>query len=161
MGAKLLGLSNDKIAGIRLEEGIVGLIREKPVFGFILTRMSRIQGEHLVPTMGVRPTLDKNVQIQYNPKFVRSLSERELGAVLEHEVLHLLNEHFIRQQGRENERWNIACDMAINQYIEDLPEFCIPLLEGLEPHRESEYYYASDQVEEYTERLQKQGGHSA
>lgn len=160
MGAKILGtLDRDRVAGNKLEEGIVSLIREKPVFGFILTRMSRIQGKHLVPTMGVRPTLDKNIQLQYNPDFVKRLTETQLAAILEHEVLHLLNEHFLRQRGREDERWNVACDMAINQYIDGLPEGCIKLLEGLEAEREAEYYYDSEQVEEMTQRMQAQGGH--
>lgn len=144
-----------KQIGIRLEEAIIKLIREKPVFGFILTRMRRVQAPHLVPTMGIRPTADRYIQLVYNPLFVDILTEDQLIAVLEHEVMHVLNEHPMRRGGREPQKWNIAADMAINQYIEGLPPDCIPVLEGLEKERETEYYYGTEEVEQYTEKLQQ------
>ena len=144
--------------GDKLQQAIVRLILEKPVFGFILTRIRRIMAPHLVPTMGVRPTVDRNIQLSWNPFFVDSLTREELGAVLEHEVMHVLNEHFVRRGGRDPKRWNIACDMAINQYIKGLPSDGIPLLEDLEPEREPEYYYNQGTVEEYTQKLEMQGG---
>ena len=113
---------------------------------------------HLCPTMGVRPTADRHVQLFWNPYFVDKLTEDQLVAVLEHEVMHILNEHPMRRGGRDPERWNIACDMAINQYIEGLPDDCIVLLEGLEPEREAEYYYNQEAVEELTKKINGEGG---
>lgn len=147
-----------RIIGNKVEEAIVDLIRRKPVFGFVLTRMRRVQAAHVLHTMGVRPTIDRYVQLVYNPFFVERLPESQLTAVLEHEVLHILNEHPMRRCGREHDRWNIACDMAINQYIEGLPPGCITPLEGLEVEREAEYYYNQPQVEELTREIQAGGG---
>ena len=147
-----------KAVGDKIQEAVVELIRLKPVFGFILTRMRRVMAPHLCPTMGVRPTADRHVQLFWNPYFVDKLTEDQLVAVLEHEVMHILNEHPMRRGGRDPERWNIACDMAINQYIEGLPDDCIVLLEGLEPEREAEYYYNQEAVEELTKKINGEGG---
>lgn len=144
--------------GNRIEEATVALIREKPVFGFILTRMRRVMAPHNCPTMGVRPTVDRYVQLVWNPFFVEKLTDDQLIAVLEHEVMHILNEHPLRRGGREPRRWNIACDMAINQYIEGLPDDCIVLLEGLEAEREAEYYYKQDSVDQLTQKIEGEGG---
>lgn len=150
---------NSKEANEKLEIAIVKIIREQPIYGFILTRMRRIQGQHLVPTMGVRPTVDKYIQLVYNPDFVvEKLSDTQLIAVLEHEVLHILNEHPLRRRSREHEQWNIACDMAINQYIKGLPDDCITLPKGLEALREAEYYYQSEQVAQMAQQMKQQGG---
>jgi predicted metal-dependent peptidase len=146
------------VMGEKIERCIVDLIRVKPVFGFILTRMQRIMAPHLCPTMGVRPTADRFIQLQWNPFFVDKLTEDHLIAVLEHEVMHILNEHPLRRGGREPSRWNVACDMAINQYIKGLPDDHIPLIDGLEAERESEYYYNSDEVKKLTEKIEGQGG---
>ena len=153
-----------KAVGLRLEEAITSLIREKPVFGFILTRMRRVQAGHLCPTMGVRPTEDKFIQLQYNPEFVgvpgqtqRSLTDEQLEAVLEHEVMHIINEHPMRRNSRDPLRWNLAADIAINQYIKGLPEDCLKVPEGLEKEREAEYYYKSEQVEQMAQQMQGRG----
>jgi predicted metal-dependent peptidase len=147
--------------GQRMEEGIVGLIRQKPFFGYILTRMRRIQAPHLCPTMGVRPTADKYIQLSYNPAFVNILTDAQLMSVLEHEVLHVVNEHPIRRGCRDPLVWNFACDIAINQYITGLPPDCLMVPEGLEKEREAEYYYNSEQVQEQAGQCKQNGqGHS-
>lgn len=146
--------------GQRIEEAIVGLIRHKPFFGYVLTRMRRIQAPHLCPTMGVRPTADKYIQLSYNPAFVDTLKDEQLAAVLEHEVLHVVNEHPIRRGCRNPIVWNFACDIAINQYITNLPSDCLMVPEGLEKEREAEYYYNSEQVQEQACQAQQSGeGH--
>lgn len=147
-----------KAMGDKIEEAVVELIREKPVFGFIITRMRRVMAPHTCPTMGVRPTVDRYVQLVWNPWFVEKLTKDQLVAVLEHEVMHIINEHPMRRGGRQHFVWNIACDMAINQYIEGLPDDCIKLLEGLEPEREAEYYYNQQDVQDLAEKIEGKGG---
>ena len=80
-----------------------------------------------------------------NPDFILTLTEKETQAVLEHEVLHILFKHIIRGKNRDLGYYNIACDMAINQLIQNLPEkkllpHTLPELNA-EPMREAEYYY--------------------
>jgi len=153
-----------KEVGLRVEEAITLLIREKPVFGFILTRMRRVQAPQTIPTMGVRPTEDKFIQLAYNPAFIglpgqtkHFLTEEQLCAVLEHEVLHILNEHPMRRCSREHLKWNLAADIAINQYIKGLPDDCLKVPEGLEKERESEYYYKSEQVQQMADQMGEGG----
>jgi len=155
-----------KSCGLRLEEAITALIREKPVFGFILTRMRRVQSNQC-PTMGVRPTEDRFIQLLYNPLFIgipgrseKFLTDEQLQAVLEHEVLHILNEHPMRRNSRDHLTWNLAADIAINQYIKGLPEDCMKVPEGLEKERESEYYYKSEQVQKMAEQMKGEGNES-
>lgn len=140
---------------LKLEHGITLLIRQRPLSGFILAKMRRVMDPYHTPTMGVRPTADKMIQLVYNPFFLETLKDDQLMAVLEHEVLHCINEHFIRRRAREPQRWNISCDMAINQYIEKLPPGCITVPKGLEAHREAEYYYQQEQVKKMSEQMGK------
>jgi len=74
-----------------------------------------------VPTLGVNITDDLRPNLFVNEAWYGSLTPDEKLAVLEHEVLHILNKHLIRKEGREPYLWNLASDVAINQYIKGLP----------------------------------------
>lgn len=78
-----------------------------------------------VPTMGV----NDNAVIAINPEFAKTLAPRVLGGCVAHELLHLMLAHTQRQNGRDVKRWNLACDMAINQVLRDsgiaLPSFAV------------------------------------
>ena len=73
--------------------------------------------------------------------FFDSLSIEQKAAVLQHEVAHFINKHFARRNERHSKIWNIACDMAINQYIRNLPDNCIALPNGWPKHATAEEYY--------------------
>ena len=55
--------------------------------------------------------------LRYHPPFVTALSPDELVGVLAHEVMHCALCHVARRQGRDPERWNVACDLAINPLL--------------------------------------------
>lgn len=55
--------------------------------------------------------------LTYNPTFVTGLSPDELLGVLVHEVLHNALDHPARRSDRNIERWNIACDLAVNPLL--------------------------------------------
>jgi predicted metal-dependent peptidase len=143
---------------LKLEQAIINLIRHKPFFGFVLSKVTRGRTND-IPTMGVAPcskTAQNSIMLLYNPGFVKGLRNTELTAVLEHEVLHVLNEHFLRLQGREPQRFNIACDMSINQLIDGLPKMALFPPDTLEKKRESEYYYNSEEVKNMAAQQQWQ-----
>jgi len=146
---------------IALETGIVQLIHEKPFFGLVLTKMRRMESK-AIPTMGVRPTDQNHIQLLYSQKFVERLDPTteeglsQLKAVLEHEVLHCVGEHFIRRSGRKPDLWNYATDIAINQYVDNLPEDCLVCPEECEKGREAEYYYSHPAVEDYKDENEEQ-----
>lgn len=52
--------------------------------------------------------------IFYNPLWVSKLSLEEAQGVIAHEVMHVIFGHGDRRQNRVQERWNIACDHAVN-----------------------------------------------
>ncbi len=56
-------------------------------------------------------------RIYYNPAWVETVSVVMLAGVILHEVLHVIFMHPLRRGGRNHERWNIACDLAINPII--------------------------------------------
>ncbi len=55
--------------------------------------------------------------LAYNPKYVASLSDAALVGAQAHEVLHLACAHHVRRKGRDEERWNLACDYAVNHIL--------------------------------------------
>ncbi len=55
--------------------------------------------------------------IFYSEKYVESLSPAELEGVLAHEALHCALGHHCRRGNRTSERWNDACDYAVNPII--------------------------------------------
>jgi predicted metal-dependent peptidase len=52
-----------------------------------------------------------------NPGFVQGLSAQELLGVVAHEVLHNALNHHARRGHRDQRRWNIACDLAVNPLL--------------------------------------------
>ena len=58
-------------------------------------------------------------QIGYNPDFFNRLTFREALCVLCHEILHIAFLHHLRIVDRDPEKWNEACDYAINLILVD------------------------------------------
>jgi predicted metal-dependent peptidase len=126
----------------KLEAAALSLINDKSMvfYAHILMQMNRIE-EKYVKTMGVGMH-DGRIDLYYNPDFLEKLTPKELVAVLEHEIMHLVMEHPGREKGRSHEIWNVACDMSINQMIEGLPKDCIlPEHFKLPKEKWSEFYY--------------------
>ena len=55
--------------------------------------------------------------ITFGTKFLDELSDRELDFVMMHEILHIVLQHCARQDERDNEVFNIACDIVVNSNI--------------------------------------------
>ena len=56
-------------------------------------------------------------RIYFHPDFLEVLNDTELDFVLMHEVLHVVLQHCLRLGEREQERFNIACDIVVNSQI--------------------------------------------
>lgn len=65
-------------------------------------------------TMGVRIVNGGEIQCLYYPPFVDKLTLKELYAVIQHEIEHIVRVHTIRIGHREHDIWNIACDATVN-----------------------------------------------
>lgn len=56
-------------------------------------------------------------ELTYKEEFVKNCSDEQLIGVLAHEILHLAFLHISRLRNRQQERWNIACDIAVNSIL--------------------------------------------
>lgn len=75
-----------------------------------------------VPMPGIGTvSVDPSARCYFDPAWVSSLSPGEFAGVLYHEISHLLRLHFVRgfRLEADPERWNLACDLEIN----DAPSF--------------------------------------
>ena len=113
-----------------------------------------------IETMGVT----KNGILLWDPKFVSdpNTTIATLGAVLVHELMHLLQNHHLRAlpSGAEPQLWNIAADCEINDDLREmmtLPDFVVePEKYKLEPGLTAEEYYEA--LREMSEEQQQAGG---
>ena len=58
-------------------------------------------------------------EIYYHEKFVDGLSIAELNFVILHEILHVALAHLWRRNHRDIQLWNVACDFAVNNIIQE------------------------------------------
>ena len=56
-------------------------------------------------------------RIAFSPTFLDDISDSELDFVLMHEILHVVLQHCLRGDEKEQERYNIAADIVINSTI--------------------------------------------
>ena len=65
-------------------------------------------------------------RLHINPEKFDDWTLEEQLAVLKHEMLHILNNHVLRKEDRDNQAFNYATDCAINQLINQkhLPQGC-------------------------------------
>ena len=95
----------------RITRARTRLLLERPFFGYLALHLKT----EIDPTILTACTDGK--RIRYNPAFVARLSDRELMGLVAHEVMHPAHEHHLRMAGRNPERWNVACDYAINPLV--------------------------------------------
>ena len=113
----------------QLAKARAGLILDQPFFGSLALRLDLVEDPTNNPT-----ACTNGKYIRYNPEFIEKLSLEETKGLICHEIMHCANQHQIRRDEREEKRWNVACDYAINPLIVD----CGMKLPG-EPLLRSEY----------------------
>ena len=101
-----------------IENAIIWLIKYKPFYGHMVLNMRLYFGNDTI-LAGVNVTDAVNLYV--NPLMFRELALEEQVAILEHEVNHVVNTHMNRKGNREHGLFNVACDIAINQFIENHP----------------------------------------
>lgn len=160
-----------------LSRAIIRFYEKERFYAEILMQMDRIVTNR-IPTAGV--CIKDKVQLYINPTFFDSLSEEEQVAVLEHECKHILHNHITRSKEAAPEVYdgnkkdivdslintqkhklvNIACDMAINPGISNIPSFAvIPEAFNLPEGHVMEWYLASLKDKDKAKELTKYDGH--
>jgi predicted metal-dependent peptidase len=107
------------MSGRILENIIVRLLKKRPFYGHLLSGLRKRGGYPGYP-VGITlsdavPTIffDSQQLVQYSPE--------EQEALLEHCALHLLHLHPSRRKERNRHDWDVACDLAVNQLIQEMP----------------------------------------
>lgn len=101
----------------QIEEKLVAartrLILDKPFLGALVLRLPlQTANPAWCPTTGTDAR-----KFYYNPEYIRELRADETQFVLAHEALHCALSHFARRQHRVKQRWDLACDYAINPIL--------------------------------------------
>jgi len=89
------------------------LILDKPFLGALVLRLPMLEAD---PNW-CRTTATDARSFYYNFEYIDSLSLEQTQFVLAHEALHCALSHFARRQHRDKNRWDIACDLAINPLL--------------------------------------------
>ena len=107
----------------KIQKARTKLVIMHPFFATLALRLDMVESAD-VETMA---TDGKN--IYYNRAFVESMTDAEVQGVIAHEALHPGFLHHTRQGSRDQQKWNMAADYAINPIIEEagmvLPEGCL------------------------------------
>jgi predicted metal-dependent peptidase len=126
----------------------------KSVFFATLALRVRLAADWSVPTMAV-----DGRTLFYNPEFANRLSPDELLGVVAHETMHLALCHHARRMGRDPDRWNAACDLAVNPVLVEAG-FALPHTRLMPGEGEYQDLPPGKSAEEYYSRLPRlAGGH--
>lgn len=119
----------------KLTKAKVSLVCSHPFFGTLALRLKLVPktAEELQQMTaceanpeGHSTAATDGCHIFYNPDWIVTLSVPEVTGLLAHEAMHVGFLHHTRMEGREPDKWNQACDYAINEVIEEskltLPE---------------------------------------
>jgi predicted metal-dependent peptidase len=101
------------LSGGRIQKSRTTLLLDHPFFGTLLFRLGA------KPSRAVATMATDGISLFYNPEFVETLNAAELAGVLAHEVMHPALQHHTRRGDRDQARWNMACDYAINPMLLD------------------------------------------
>lgn len=119
--AELLGESNE-----RLKSLIAKFVLKYNYWGYLFSRIRRRPATGFGSIMGVGPEPDGTMSLFYEPYLLSKTEDKYVLKILEHEGMHILNQHvprFIRMLSNEiqghtleakKDCWNIAADCAVN-----------------------------------------------
>jgi predicted metal-dependent peptidase len=94
------------------------LVLDDPFFGSLVLRLK------VEEDSGCQTLRTDGIDLEFNPKFVDSVSMEVLEGCLCHEVMHCALSHHTRRGSRDSKKWNVACDYAVNPLIVD--KFALP-----------------------------------
>jgi len=112
-----------------MKKVIAVLMLKGSYWGFLFSRIKRVGNTSLPYSMGVASDSDSTVILYYNPDFISEEDFKVLESLVEHEGMHLLNDHIPRmyrlldsEYDKEKRRsvqeiFNLAGDCAVNSVI--------------------------------------------
>ncbi|HEC17918.1 MAG TPA: hypothetical protein ENI97_01080, partial [Gammaproteobacteria bacterium] len=98
---------------LKLTAARTKLILDKPFLGALVLRLPMEEANiKWCPT-----TATDARKFYFNPEYIEALSNEQVQFVLAHEALHCALSHFARRGHREQKRWDMACDLAVNELL--------------------------------------------
>jgi len=103
-----------------LENAIVRLLKARPFYGHLLLNLRREQLHGANQAAGI--TIRDGIPVlAIAAEAFTTLLPSQQEALLEHLLKHLLHLHPLRRRERNPHDWDVACDLAINPGITQLP----------------------------------------
>ncbi len=113
--------SNDPVLN-KLAAARTRLILDKPFLGALVLRLPLREAS----AEWCSTTATDAREVYFNRSYIEQLRLGQVQYVLAHEALHCALSHFSRRQHRHRQRWDIACDYAVNMLLApddlDLPD---------------------------------------
>lgn len=108
-----MALSDEKVRSLnrRLLLSRMRILCSNGFYGLLLMHMIFSLDEE------IETAATDGVRIYFSPKFLEELSDKELDFVMMHEIVHVVLQHCMRGGDRDNELFNIACDIVVNSNI--------------------------------------------
>lgn len=102
-----------------IEATIISILLKKPFYGHFIQPMQiqYIGGYNVASVM-----ITDKIVLSIQPDIFKEMTLLERESVILHEADHILSGHLDRVGDRDIEKFNIACDIAINQHIPHLPD---------------------------------------
>jgi predicted metal-dependent peptidase len=94
-----------------LQRLLARLILRHPFLATLALRLRRLE-DPSTPTAWT-----DGVELAVNPTYLESLGDEERLGLLAHECYHVALGHHLRRRGRDRDRWNRACDFAVNALL--------------------------------------------
>ncbi len=101
---------------------------------------SMIATTNIVETTEIRTAGVALDTMYFNPNYFKKLSVNHIKFIMMHEMCHLLMQHRMREDDRDHDRWNVACDAYINKMC--ATDF--PNIFSLQDMREARYVVIED-----------------
>ncbi|MBI3523683.1 MAG: hypothetical protein HY066_04025 [Betaproteobacteria bacterium] len=102
----------NKAAG-KLATARARLILDQPFLGALVLRLPLVEAD----AGWCRTSATDARALYYNPRWIEGLSSAQVQFALAHEALHCALGHFARRGSRVRQRWDLACDFAINPVL--------------------------------------------
>ena len=131
------------------------LILDKPFLGALVLRLPLVEAN---PNW-CRTTFTDAKKLYFNEEYIETLDNQETQFVLAKQALHCALSHFARRQHRIKDRWDIACDYAVNPLLinDDLKAPPGTLVDdSFEDMTAEEIYHYIDELEDEDSELDKQ-----
>ncbi|MCX7746141.1 MAG: VWA-like domain-containing protein [Clostridia bacterium] len=132
---------------MRIQDIMMHLLLKQPFYGYMAASVIPVESPE---TQTVSMLTSPDLKLLYNRNWYESLCEEKAVGVMLHELLHLILLHSFRKENRERNLWAIACDMAVNEHIDEalLLEDAITtrkiseeIKEQIPPLKSAEFYY--------------------